>query len=162
MLTLDYLKDLINCNTKKGVLTWKVSRGKVKAGTVAGYISSSDGYRYIRIDLKRYGAHRLVWFFAHGYLPELEIDHKNNNRADNRIENLREATRSQNSYNTLKQSNNKSGYKGVYFYKRVKKYYAQICVEGNRVHLGTFDTPEEASKAYIKASKMLHKEFSKF
>lgn len=91
-----------------------------------------------------------------------EVDHKKvgiKYRLDNRKKNLRIATKNQNQYNRTKYRNNKSGFKGVSLHKRSQKWYACIQINGKGIHLGSFDTPEEASKAYQKAAKKHHKEF---
>ena len=64
--------------------------------------------------------------------------------------------------NTLKQSNNTSGYKGVHWDKRRSRWVPQICVNGRKPYLGYFTNPEDAAKAYIEAAKRLHGEFAKF
>lgn len=87
-------------------------------------------------------------------------DHINGNGLDNRRENLRLATRSQNSINRGKQSNNKSGYKGVSWNKRDKRWTAQITINKHIINLGGFDTPEQAYEAYKEAAKQYHGTFA--
>lgn len=88
------------------------------------------------------------------------VDHINGNGLDNRRENLRVATASQNSLNRGKQSNNKTGFKGVH--KGRKGFRAQIKINGKMVRLGDFDTPEEAYSAYCKKALEAYGEFAKF
>ena len=91
-----------------------------------------------------------------------EIDHVKTGfkyRSDNRKQNLRKATRSENQFNTSIKSNNTSGYKGVSYNKKSKKWYAEIQCDKNRLHLGSFDTAKEASLAYKSKARELHKEF---
>ncbi len=90
-----------------------------------------------------------------------KCDHKNGNTLDNRRSNLRLATHSQNQHNKGLQSNNTSGYKGVTFSKTHKKWRANIQIDNKKKFLGLFDTPEQAHKAYCKAAKELHGEFSR-
>lgn len=89
------------------------------------------------------------------------MDHINTIRSDNRIANLREATNSQNNFNSPMKPNNTSGFKGVSWSKREGKFKAQIAANGVRMVLGSFDSPEEASEAYKSAAAKLHGEFAR-
>jgi hypothetical protein len=145
-----------------GKLFWKVSRGKVRVGQEAGALSLK-GYIPICVNGKRYYAHRIVWALFNGQIPSgMQIDHINCDPTDNRIENLRLATRSQNLRNAKNHSNNTTGFKGVTFYKRGKKYQAQIGTDQGLRFLGRFPTAELAHEAYVKASKEFHGEFGRF
>lgn len=88
------------------------------------------------------------------------VDHINCNPLDNRRGNLRLATRAENSRNTYKQSNNTSGFKGVYKISRGQGWYAMITVDGNQIFLGNFDTPELAHTAYCQAARKYHGNFA--
>lgn len=101
--------------------------------------------------------HRLV---LGGVDTRLHVDHKNGNRLDNRKNNLRISTCSQNLMNRGPQANNSSGYKGVIYDKTRDKWRAEICVEKKRKYLGRFSTPEEAALAYNAAAKELHGEYA--
>lgn len=89
------------------------------------------------------------------------VDHKDNNPLNNRRENLRRALPSQNSQNQKLRTDNSTGYKGVSREGRTGKYYAQITVKGKKHHLGTADTPQDASKLYAEASALYHQEFGR-
>ena len=97
MLTQERLRELLECNPDTGLFTWRVSRGRIKAGNVAGS-RREDGYVIIRIDDKPYLAHRLMWLHVHGTFPpdDKVIDHKNRITGDNRIDNLHVRTHRQN------------------------------------------------------------------
>lgn len=116
------------------------------------------GYLRIVLNGKKYKAHRLAWIYEYGAIPEgMQIDHKDRNKLNNRIDNLRLATSTQNKQNIHKpRSDNKSGFLGVWFCKRTEKFNAEIVVDKKKVTLGSFDTPELASEAYLAAKRKYH------
>jgi hypothetical protein len=143
---------------KDGELYWKEKRSNsIDLSKPAGYIDNQR-YRVIRIKGKLYQAHRLVWKYHYGKDPKEFIDHIDGNKSNNNMENLREATRQQNSYNRGPQKNNKLGIKGVRKYGN--KYRATIIINGKNKHLGMFFTIEEARLVREEAEKKLFKEFS--
>lgn len=151
------LKEVLHYVPDTGVFTWRVSRGNVKAGSVAKS-RNPNGYVEIKIDRRTYKAHRLAWFYMYGNIPNnLQIDHKNGVRNDNRLGNLRLATQVQQSQNVTTRNDNTSGYIGVNWHKHTHKWVARIQVEGKRIAIGYYDTPEEASEAYKKAKQEHHK-----
>jgi len=110
------------------------------ANKVAG--SQSRGYSYIRIDGKKYLAHRLAWLYVTGGWPPegMQIDHINGDGLNNRWQNLRLATKSQNQHNhTRLDRRNKSGVTGVSWDKRHGQWQAQIAIDHKKIHLGYFD-----------------------
>lgn len=159
MITQEVLKKLFLLDSENGNLVWLKNQGKALTGNIAGKIRR-DGYIYIGVHGKRYMAHRLIWLYVHGEMPTHEIDHVNGVRVDNTLSNLREATPSQNQHNKCTYLNNTSGFKGVVKIKTSGKWNAQIQVKGRpRIHIGSFNTPKEASVAYKKAAAELHKDF---
>ena len=88
--------------------------------------------------------HRLAWFYTHGCWPNGDLDHINRVRYDNRLDNLREATRSENCQNQPIRKTNKSGATGAYYHKVSGKWAASINVSKKQIHLGVYDTLEEA------------------
>ena len=109
---------------------------------------ADKGYLRFRFKGKTYDVHKTIWEMHYGPVtPGMEIDHKNNIRNDNRIENLQELTDGDNSKKRLLNKNSTTGYKGVYFSKRDNKFLARIQVDYKRKDLGYFDTAEEAYEA---------------
>lgn len=153
-----YLKSILNYDEKTGVFSWKekISK-KTVIGKSAGGIDFS-GYVVIGINGVVYYAHRLVWLYVHGYFPK-QIDHKDGNRQNNSLKNLRECSSTQNIFNAKKAKNNKSGYKGVCWHKSAKCWEAYVCHDNKKKYLGLFPNPEDAAKAYLKAVKKLEPNF---
>lgn len=158
-LTRGRLKELLHYNPGTGIFTWRVDRPRVKAGDRAGCLR--DGYIEIGVDGKRYGAHRLAFLYMEGRMSDKLIDHKNLRTSDNRWCNLREATNSQNQMNTLMKPRNISGFKGVCWHQREKRWRASIRYDGKKIELGYYDTPEKAYAAYCEAAEKHHGEFAR-
>lgn len=160
MITAKRLREVLTYHPDTGLFTRNREFGGWSAGGIAGCVKP-DGYRWIAIDKIQYAASRLVWFYCHGVWPTHHIDHKNNDRDDNRIENLRECNTSQNLANQRLGSRNKSGFKGVSWSTTSKKWYASIKVMGKSRNLGCYDDPEDAHAAYCEAAKKHFGEFAK-
>ena len=143
VLTQEQLKELLDYNPATGDLVWKVSRGCVKAGDVAGTVTS-DGYIAINLGGRIYRAHRLVWLYHYGEWPKHEIDHIDREKLSNRIENLRDVPRAVNLAN--RSFTSATGFKGVY--REKSRFMAQICHDGCKRRLGTFASAEEAHEAF--------------
>ena len=156
-LTAETLRGLLDYDPETGEFRWRVSRGnRIKVGAAAGTVSS-NGYVVIRINGMLFKAHRLAWLYTHGMWPDHQIDHINSDKRDNRIKNLRDVSRSVNLQNQTKPpKNNTSGFFGVSWHKRKKRWGAQIKVNGRKQHIGLFDTPEAAHAAYLVAKLRLH------
>lgn len=118
------------------------------AGKETAQFKNGWGYQLISILGVKHIAHRVVWAMCHGEWPDGEIDHINRNPSDNRIENLRIATATENARNKGDYANNKSGYRGVTWHKSSSKWMAQIKVFKKNIHLGLFNDPAEAGAAY--------------
>jgi hypothetical protein len=134
ILTQEYLHKLFEYF--EGHIYWKIANSnRVKVGDRAGYLD--DSRIFARINRKLYLVHRIIFFMHQGYLPEL-IDHEDRNSLNNKIENLREATKSQNANNSKVQKNNTSGVKGVYWNKSSKKWHARLKVNGKTMSFGYY------------------------
>ena len=140
---------------KNGTLVWKIDLPKRKRrGKVAGY-QNGLGYTILYVDGTLYLAHRIIWMWHKGYLPEHGIDHINRNRSDNRIENLREVSQSCNSRNTGNNTNNTSGVKGVQWHKPTRMWCARIKTLYKDKHLGYYHEFDEAVLARLAAEQCL-------
>ena len=129
-------------------LGWILSPARaVKAGDVALGSVNTSGYCVGIFDRKRILAHRAVWFLHYGEWPKECIDHINGITTDNRIENLRDVSRSVNQKNRRMSSNNTTGVNGVWVNKTSGKYRASIRTTNGRIYLGSFDSVNEAGLA---------------
>lgn len=148
-ITQELIRELFEY--KNGELYNKIYRSSnAQIGNKAGRLNS-DGYCHIKINYKIYKTHRLIFLYFNGYLPEF-IDHIDNNRSNNKIENLREATRSQNGMNKKSYKNTSSKYKGVYWRKDNKKWRSHITINSKRIYLGHFESEKDAAIAYNNAA----------
>ena len=155
MITQTELKTLFDY--VDGQLVAKTNSKSRKIGDVVGSLNS-NGYLVASVKSKIYRIHRIVFMWHYGFTPD-QIDHINGARSDNRIENLRQATASQNGQN--RKATSHSGFKGVHWHKQSSKWVASICVKRKSVHLGSFASKEDAAQAARKARKELHGEFAR-
>jgi len=156
-LTAQRLRELLHYSPDTGVFTWRVSRGgAVCAGDSAGY-GNGAGYRKIYIDGGQYMAHRLAWLYTHGSWPSGVIDHRDGDRSNNAIANIRDVSICVNNQNQKRahSSNRSCGLLGV-TRDSAGMWQARIRVDGKRRYLGTFKDQEQAGAAYIAAKRLLH------
>lgn len=152
-LTHEALTSYLAYDATTGAFTLKVNliSGK-KAGDTVGTIHK-DGYVTVSVYAKNYKAHRLAWFYVHGVWPTGEIDHKDCDRGNNRIANLRDVSHQTNMQNRrVPQSNNESGFLGVTF--RDGQYYPRIKIDGRTRLLPPHATGEEAYNSYLEAKRI--------
>jgi hypothetical protein len=148
----DDLMRHLSYNQKTGVFRWKIARPHRPIGSIAGaYLSSR--HRRICFNYKMYRCARLAWLFMTGSWPKNEIDHINGIRDDDRWTNLRDVTRAENCQNIHK-TNGICRLLGVC--ERAGRFRAQITINYVHHNIGTFDTPEQARRAYLKAKRSLH------
>ncbi len=159
MLTAHRLRELFGYDKETGDFILLINRRKGLIGSRVRGTRNEKGYLFIGIDGKKYRSHRLVWMYHHGAWPADELDHINGVRDDNRIENLREASRQDNMRNRRIDHRNTSGTSGVYFLEKKRKWCARITVSRVGVHLGLFKSKEDAIAARLKAEKEIFGEF---
>lgn len=166
-LSVSRLRELLDYEPETGMFKWRQTRcGRAMAGNKAGNLrkdAKRDALYYIniKIDDKTYLAHRLAWLHVYGVWPSCHIDHIDGDGTNNRFANLRAATQSENGRNTGRSKANSSGFKGVSWHKKTKKWTARIMVHGRSKSLGYFSTPEAAHNAYRAAAIDMHGEFAR-
>lgn len=160
MISAERLRELLSYDAAAGPFRW---RRTVSSTAVAGSEAGSRhtfGYITIRIDGRRYLAHRLAWLYQTGDWPAGHIDHINRQPSDNRFSNLRLATNAQNSFNGSGPAPGQSGFRGVVWHARDRVWQARIRHNGRRLTLGTYHSAIEAAKAYDDGARLYHGEFA--
>lgn len=158
LLTQKKLKEVLLYESSTGVFVWtkpsKFHRSLV--GKPAGTVVTSNGKRYISIGINGvyHRAHRLAWLYVYGIVPEM-IDHVNGDSLDNRISNLKECDYAMNNQNSKRKKKPNGLPLGVRATPK-GRFQARISVNKRKLHLGTFDTAELASKAYLSARNKYH------
>jgi len=160
---MELSKDLLNeiFHYEDGNLIWKK---KICRNTIIGKVAGRTydiGYKSIGLYGKEYMSHRLVFMFHHGYFPK-EVDHIDGNKSNNRIENLRPATHSENLKNQKIRTNNVSGHKNVGWAKREQKWRVRLTVNFKDKHIGYFSDRELADLVAIEAVDLHHGKFSAY
>ena len=157
--SIEYLRKRLRYEPETGKLFWRdceeMSRrwNLLWAGKETFTTICRKGYLVGAFDGRHFKAHRVAWALHSDEWPCSQIDHKNGDRKDNRICNLRVVTNLENCRNMAMKINNRSGVTGVYWQKRAKKWRAAIVISRKENHLGFFDTIEEAAKARDAAMK---------
>jgi hypothetical protein len=137
-LTQAYIKTILHYDPETGIFIWKVPQARRPVGREAGF-STTNGYRSIGIDAKKYLAHRIAVIYMNGEIDAAQIDHINGVRSDNRWANLRLATSADNQRNTKLRNTNTSGVMGVSWHARGGKWTARISHNSQEKYLGLFD-----------------------
>jgi len=156
-LTQELVKELFDY--RDGELYWKNAKQGVAKGRKAGN-GKIGPYLQVMVNRKGYNVHRLIAILHYGDFDGV-VDHIDGNTRNNKIENLRIATREQNSWNAKKNSKNTTGVKGVSLIKSNKKYQATICIKGKNKNLGQFVLLQDAKNAVEKARRDLHGDFAR-
>lgn len=172
--TPEQLRELLTYDPETGKLFWK-RRGRKwfksdrscnswnarDAGTEALTATMPRGHKQGIILGRQMLAHRVAWAIYYGFWPAMDIDHANCDPRDNRIDNLRLSTSSENAMNKFRYKNNTSGFKGASWYAPLNKWAAKIRVDKKLIHLGYHETPEAAHAAYCAAAKKYHGDFAR-
>lgn len=169
-LTAEYIRDILDYDSKTGVFTWKNRAdspypwnqrwsGKT-AGRTKAHPNSSNQGKGIRINNWEYQCSLLAWLYIYSEWSDTLIDHKNGNRFDDSIDSLRKCTRLQNNQNRKPHKDGVSKYKGVWCEKRRNHWVAEIKTFNGKIHLGSFHTEKRAAKAYDIAAKKYFGEFA--
>jgi hypothetical protein len=154
------LKRLLHYDPETGFWTRLVGVKGFAAGSPVGYIGA-NGYRYIGVRRKSFLSSRLAWFYMTGEWPINQVDHRDRTPANDRWNNLREATQSENNANFGLRKDNPAGLKGVSWDKRKGKWYARIKHNGKGKFLGYSDCPAAAHFSYVVAADLQYGEFSR-
>lgn len=155
ILTYEELHRQLMYNPWTGYFYWKIAKRGVKIGNIAGSLNKKSEYIEMSINNFNIHAHRLVWFYVHGYLPENNIDHKDRVRYHNWISNLREVTQQCNLRNTGNRRNNTSGIKGIYWSTQKDKWHVRIMVNYKNKELGLYEDFDDAVCARLAGEQCL-------
>jgi len=152
--SLGRVRELLRLDVETGLIYRRINSGsRGKADALAGSFHKASGYIIIGIDGVKYRAHLLVWLMLYGEWRPREIDHKDQSRSNNRPDNLRIATESQQRQNMSLRCDNTSGHRGVGF--QAGKHTAELWVEGRKIWLGRYTTKEEAAEV-ARAARLKH------
>lgn len=167
-LTAERLRLLLRYDPETGEFCWlsrppnsranKIFNAKY-VGRIAGCVCPR-GYRYIKIEQQFFSASRLAWLYMTGEWPKDEADHKDRDPSNNRFNNLREASRSQNGANRGVHKNSRSGVKGVYFSAHHRKWVSQAGGRGKRI-VRMHESLEGATAAYQRDAAALFGSFAR-
>ena len=153
----DYCNEYFIYNSHTGIFTRKIRIGNQAAESEIGFWHR--GYKRVCINYKKYYCHRLAFLICKGYMPKF-VDHKDTIKHHNWIDNLRDSTKAQNSWNRPQKINNTSGFKGVSYVKSRNNWQVNMTVNHEHIHIGYFICPIEAAKAYNAAALKYHGEFA--
>lgn len=155
-ISAELVRNLFNYSEDSGIFTRKIKTGR---NTHAGQIIGSydmHGYLTTRINRVSYKLHRLAWLYVTGEMPSGDIDHINGDRTDNRFCNLRDVPRLRNLQNRISPNKLKKSGLPLGVFQDKSRFEAAISVNNKKISLGRFDTPEQASAAYLSAKAKMH------
>lgn len=165
MINQEVALALFEYREESGTLHWKFGGTQFNSGdevgTNASTPMSATQYRSVFLFGKQYKVHRIIWLMKTGVWPDGEIDHIDGDGLNNRFENLRDVTHSQNLMNAAVRKDSTSGFKGVSYDGARDRWYAYINVRGKRKMLGRHLTKQEAVAARAKAEQQLFGEFAR-
>jgi hypothetical protein len=174
-IEIEILREFLDYDNETATLYWKerdrkwfnhdkyhYTWNKRFAGKPAGRKKGiNGGYKTLAMFDQSYRYHRVIWALVHGEWPEHFIDHIDGDPTNNKIENLRPVSNSENSANRKKVTSN-TGFKGVHKLKNKDKYLVTIEKNYKQYNLGRYDTPEEAHAVYCAKAKELFGEYANF
>lgn len=156
--------DNVTFELVRALLSYDPHTGALRSNKTGEPVGFPQARRYIGVAVAGgiYKAHRVIWLWMTGEKlgPETKVDHINGDWTDNRWENLRKATNAENVRNQRGRSSS-AGLKGVHRNGKAKRWRGRICVDGRHLHLGYFNTPEEAHEAYWAAAQKHFGEFAR-
>ncbi len=161
MISLRRLRQVLDYDSSTGIFRWKIVVGHNASrhcpGEIAGAPRGPASYVQLGIDRRKYYAHRLAWFYVYGVWPP-KLDHKDLNKQNNRIKNLRSATTSQNGANAGVRKDSRVGLKGVRKHNTPNPCFSARI---STTHLGCFKSAREAHQAYLSAARERWGEFAR-
>ena len=160
--SLDVLQTLLDYDPETGVLSWMPGLPYAKqrqAGRPAGTMSKG-GYLRTSIARRMYANNRIAWKMHYGTDPVGVVDHEDGDKLNNRIGNLRDASQNKNTYNSVRRTDNTTGYKGVVYSKNRRAFVVNLTVRGVKIKSPSFATPEAANKYVMARRELLHGEFT--
>lgn len=155
---INILKGLFTVDYESGTLIRRVSTYRAQKEAVAGY-KANNGYLAVSVVGVRALVHRVIWAIHYDAWPEGDIDHIDNDKTNNRIPNLRMATKSQNSMNTRIRKDSTTGIKGVCYNSANSNYRVRLIKDNTPVEVGSFLTIQAAAEAVKLARKKIHGDF---
>lgn len=162
MTRAEEIRKYFGYDSRTGVFIWReCPRFPKLVGKTAGCLHKPTGYWFLSLHNKKIKGHIAAWAYWYGEWPRHDIDHKNTNKADNRIANLRPGGKAPNGANRTKQKNNTSGHKGVFWSNASKKWMVQIKAKGKLHYIGLFVSKKLAVAAYASAAREHHGEFAR-
>lgn len=158
-MTQEELFSILDYDKSTGIFRWKITASRtVPIGSIAGSIHNKKGYRKVCYKGKMYYLHRLAMLYVYGEMPKY-VDHIDGVRDNNRIDNLRACTKSQNNFNSKVYKTNSTGYKNIYFNDSKNKFIVSFKVSGKSFS-SSADTLEEAIEIAKLYREILHKDFA--
>lgn len=159
-LTQAYLKSILHYAPETGVFTrLKRPQGTHPCSDIVNIPSKSTGYIYIRLLGHVYSLHRLAFLYMNGRFPKKRVDHRDQIKTNNAWSNLREASRTQNAWNSKLRTTNSSGVPGVHWYVPGRKWRVALRYNGKKNHIGLYKTLEEARCVAEQTRRKHHGEF---
>lgn len=159
-VTYGLVRRIFTYDPVEGILRWNIHGRGIPFGKAAGSSSTKGGHLAVSIGGKDYKVQVIIWLWMTGNWPQSMVDHRDRIKQNNKWDNLRLATRSQNAMNTKVRADNTSGHKGVFLVKKTSIYHAYIDVDKKRISLGWGMTFDEAVKVRKAAEKKYHGKFA--